>query len=79
MSLSRSIRRRVAAGRLIFSVACGLAASVSAQKVTIRVVTYNIEDDINGVTTPLPGLISPSGGGTVQQGGVLEGIGEEIL
>jgi hypothetical protein len=54
-----------------------VAASNATQ--TIRVVTYNIEDDINGATTPLPGLIIPSGGGTVQQGGVLEGIGEEIL
>jgi endonuclease/exonuclease/phosphatase family metal-dependent hydrolase len=33
---------------------------------TIRVVAYNIEDDINGNTTPLPGLYQ-----------VLEGIGEE--
>jgi hypothetical protein len=32
----------------------------------IRIVTYNIEDDINGATTPLPGLYQ-----------VLEGIGEE--
>src|SRR5260221_623139 len=32
----------------------------------IRVVTYNIEDDINGFTTPRPGLVE-----------VLEGIGEE--
>jgi endonuclease/exonuclease/phosphatase family metal-dependent hydrolase len=33
---------------------------------TIRIVTYNIEADINGVTTPRPGLYQ-----------VLEGIGEE--
>jgi hypothetical protein len=33
---------------------------------TLRVVTYNIEADINGVTTPRPGLYE-----------VLEGIGEE--
>src|ERR1700761_4913941 len=32
----------------------------------LRVVAYNIEDDINGNTTPLPGLYQ-----------VLEGIGEE--
>ena len=51
----------------------------TAQSRTLRVVTYNIEDDINGYTTPRPGLIVPAGGGTVQQGGVLEGIGEEIL
>ena len=41
--------------------------------------TYNIEDDTGGFTAPRPGLIIPSAGGTVQQGGVLEGIGEEIL
>src|SRR5580704_18986832 len=35
---------------------------------TIRVATYNIEADIDGVTTPLPGLYQ-----------VLEGIGEEQL
>ncbi len=39
-----------------------LTGSTSA----IRVVTYNIEDDIDGNTTPLPGLYQ-----------VLEGIGEE--
>jgi hypothetical protein len=33
---------------------------------TLRIVAYNIEDDINGNTTPLPGLYQ-----------VLEGIGEE--
>jgi endonuclease/exonuclease/phosphatase family metal-dependent hydrolase len=35
---------------------------------TLRIVAYNIEDDINGHTTPLPGLYS-----------VLEGIGEEKM
>ena len=34
--------------------------------------------DTDGYTNARPGLIIPSGGGTVQQGGVLEGIGEEI-
>jgi Endonuclease/Exonuclease/phosphatase family len=56
-----------------------LAFVAAAQARTLRVVTYNIEADINGATSPRPGLIIPSGGGTVQQGGVLEGIGEEIL
>jgi PKD repeat protein len=60
-------------------VVCGFATLASAQNLTLRVVTYNIEDDINGATTPLPGLINPSGGGSVTNGGVLEGIGEEIL
>jgi len=84
IKMSRSSRQRIA-----FWLCCGLGLAawmacgisrVSAQGIveTIRVVTYNIEDDISGATTPLPGLIAPSGG-TVQQGGVLEGIGEEIL
>ncbi|MGO9001035.1 MAG: hypothetical protein ACLQHM_03615 [Limisphaerales bacterium] len=52
----------------------------ATQTRTLRVVTYNIEDDINGATTPLPGLIAPPSNTTnVQAGGVLEGIGEEIL
>jgi hypothetical protein len=51
----------------------------AAQIRTLRIVTYNIEDDINGATTPLPGLIAPPANTTnVQAGGVLEGIGEEI-
>jgi PKD repeat protein len=66
-------------GCLAILAASSTSLNASAQTRTIRVVTYNIEDDINGATTPLPGLISPSGGGTTQQGGVLEGIGEEIL
>jgi hypothetical protein len=52
---------------------------VAAQTRTLRVVTYNIEADTGGYTAPRPGLIIPSDGGTVQQGGALEGIGEEIL
>ena len=51
----------------------------AAQTRTLRVVTYNIEADTDGYTAARPGLIIPSGGGTVQQGGVLEGIGEEIV
>ena len=51
-----------------------------AQTRILRIVTYNIEDDINNATTPLPGLIAPPNNtGDVQAGGVLEGIGEEIL
>lgn len=49
---------------------------LSVQTRTIRVVTYNIEADINGATNALPGLIAPTGG-SVTNGGVLEGIGEE--
>jgi hypothetical protein len=59
--------------------ACCLATTLFAQTRTLRIVTYNIEDDINGATTPLPGLIAPpSNTNNVQAGGVLEGIGEEI-
>ena len=64
-------------------IALGAVFNVSpvaaAQTRTLRVVTYNIEADTGGYTASRPGLIIPSGGGTVQQGGVLEGIGEEIL
>ncbi len=57
-----------------------LAMAASAQTRTLRIVTYNIADDINGATTPLPGLIAPpSSPNNVQAGGVLEGIGEELL
>ena len=50
-----------------------------AQAGTLRIVTYNVEADV-GVTTPLPGLIAPPDNpGNVQAGGVLEGIGEELL
>jgi hypothetical protein len=58
---------------------CCLATTLSAQTRTLRIVTYNIEADV-GVTTPLPGLIAPPGNpSNVQAGGVLEGIGEEIV
>ena len=60
--------------------ACCMATTLFAQTRTLRIVTYNIEDDINGATTPLPGLIAPPANpSNVQAGGVLEGIGEEIL
>lgn len=57
-----------------------LATTLCAQTRTLRIVTYNIEDDINGATTPLPGLIAPPGNTTdYQAGGVVEGIGEELV
>ncbi len=69
-----------ALARLYLVAACFFALAVSAQTRTLRIVTYNIEDDINGATTPLPGLIAPpSNTSNVQAGGVLEGIGEEIV
>jgi len=70
---------------------CGIAGVASAQSSTrtLRIVCYNIQDDTDGNTTPTCGLIVPyegSGGtfgtdctGTAINGGVLEGIGEEII
>jgi hypothetical protein len=53
---------------------------LAAQTHTYRIVNYNIEDDTDGNTTPLPGLIAPYNNSTaVGSGGVLEGIGEEIV
>jgi hypothetical protein len=49
-----------------------------AQTRALRIATQNIEADINNVTAPLPGLIAPPGG-TIAQGGVVEGLGEENL
>jgi len=61
-------------------VVLGVLPVAAAQTWTLRIVCYNIEDDIDGATTPLPGLIAPpSNTNNVQAGGVLEGIGEEIL
>jgi PKD repeat protein len=72
-----------------FCVAGGFATLAPAQNLTLRVVCYNIEDDITNstfkvdATTPLPGLIFPYNypysGGPTTNGGVLEGIGEEVL
>jgi PKD repeat protein len=71
-------------------VVAGITAVASAQTTrTVRVVEYNIMDDTDGFTTPLAGLINPFNGtggsfteissGNVTNGGVLEGIGEEII
>ena len=75
-------------GCLALVVACGVTATASAQMTnrTLRVVTYNIEADSYYGTTALAGLICPFSGtgtfttscsGSVTNGGVLEGIGEE--
>jgi hypothetical protein len=83
--LMKSIRLRFLLGGMALVLACGLTPIASAQTRTIRVVCYNIEDDITNTTfkidatTPLPGLIFPYSGGSTTSGGVLEGIGEEIL
>ena len=58
----------------------GLALSAAAQTRTLRIVTYNIGADVNGITAPQPGLIAPPGDpANYAAGGVLEGIGEELL
>jgi len=64
---------------MAFFVVCGITAVASAQTRILRIVTYNIEADTGGYTTPRPGLTTPSSGGSVTNGGVLEGIGEEII
>jgi PKD repeat protein len=74
----KDVTMRFLLGGVAFLVASGFPAVTTAQTRTLRIVTYNIEDDISGATVPLPGLIAPSGG-SVTNGGVLEGIGEEIL
>jgi hypothetical protein len=83
-----------AIGVVIFFAASLWSWPALGQTRTLRIVTYNIEDDIanktfgppfsTDATTPLPGLISPYAGGSSTNGsftggGVLEGIGEEVL
>ncbi len=46
---------------LAFFAGANFAPSAGAQTRTLRIVCYNIEDDIAGATTPLPGLIAPPG------------------
>src|ERR1700683_4416241 len=69
----------------------GITTITSAQTRTLRIVAYNIQDDVNGITTPTAGLINPFTGtqsgnnfttnisGSCTKGGVLEGIGEETV
>jgi hypothetical protein len=65
---------------VLVCVICGHVSFASGQTRTLRIVTYNVEADINGVTAPRPGLIAPpSDTNNVQAGGVLEGIGEETV
>src|SRR5882672_2029101 len=54
-------------------------SSASGQTRTLRIVTYNIEADTGGFSTARPGLVVPYDGGSVLSGGVLEGIGEEVV
>jgi hypothetical protein len=74
-------------GALIF-LAIVAVQLAPAQTRTLRIVSYNIEADFtnslyptwSSVGPPLPGLIAPPNNpGAVTNGGVLEGIGEELL
>jgi len=56
-----------------------LTANALGQARTLRIVTYNIAADTGGFSTARPGLVVPYNGGSVLAGGVLEGIGEEIV
>jgi endonuclease/exonuclease/phosphatase family metal-dependent hydrolase len=47
---------------------CIFGACAAAHAATLRIVDWNIEDDINGATTPLPGMNT-----------VLQGIGNETI
>ena len=82
MPVFRSLQVQV---RLAFFViVSALAAVAAAQTQTLRIVSYNIEDDISGKSTPSPGLLVPTNSsgvvtGTTSDGGVLAGIGEEPL
>jgi hypothetical protein len=77
-ALEKIVTAHLLFGSIAFLFACGITTIASGKNVTLRIVSYNIEDD-TGTTTPLPGLIAPSSGGSVTNGGVLEGIGEEIV
>ena len=78
-----AITTRGLLGGLAFLAACGISTVASAGTRTIRVVAYNIDADQGQsgaqYTLPQPGLIAPSSGGSVTNGGVLEGIGEEVV
>ena len=56
------------------------APSASAQTRIVRVVTYNLGSDVGSITGPQPGLIAPwNDTNNFTAGGVLQGIGEELL
>jgi PKD repeat protein len=83
----KTIAVGVVLGGLAFF-AWGNAVVASAQTRTLRIVTYNIQCDAGFGSAPLAGLICPFSGtgtytatcsGSVTNGGVLEGIGEELL
>jgi endonuclease/exonuclease/phosphatase family metal-dependent hydrolase len=59
--------KRTTSSRLLLAVA-SFTLATPAFAGTLRIVTWNIEDDINGATTPLPGFNT-----------VLQGIGNQII
>ena len=79
-TLRNTMKKNLFVAGVLAGIALFLSADVmSAQTRTLRIVCYNIEDD-TGTTTPLPGLIAPyNNTEDVGEGGVLEGIGEEII
>lgn len=84
----KTYEMRSAVARLVLLTACCLAMTVCAQTRTLRIVTYNIAADFtnsfyptwSSVGPPLPGLIAPwNDPNNFAAGGVLEGIGEEVV
>jgi PKD repeat protein len=90
-SLAKAVTARLLLGSITLLAACGIATVASAQSTTrtVRVVCYNMDDDVGTLTTPFAGMVTPFNGtggsfttnssGSVTNGGVLEGIGEEVV
>jgi hypothetical protein len=85
----KTLLKSVLTGCLAFLVVCGIAQVASAQSRTLRIVEYNIDADQSQsgsqYALPQPGLITPYNStipyttSNLISGGVLEGIGEEII
>ncbi len=78
----KTVTIRALLGSMVLLAACLIPGVASAGGTkTIRVVAYNIDSDQgqdgDQYALPQPGLIVPSSGCCVTNGGVLEGIGEE--
>ncbi len=84
-----SLRTRILHLAILSVAGLIFALDVPAQVRTLRIVCYNLQADTDGIVSPACGLIEPyegSGGtfgtncgGSVSSGGVLEGIGEEVV
>ena len=72
----KTITPRLLSISTVLFVVFGITSLASADTRTLRIVCYNILCDTTS-TTPNPGLITPQIGGSITNGGVLEGIGEE--